>query len=71
MGLKIKKKTATSKRIFSVAKRGGFSAPILSMLRVIGLLDDGTAEIAKAMNDNKAMQRQLEELKRHNHVKED
>jgi len=27
-------------------------------------------EIAKAVNDNKAMQRQLEALKRHNRVKE-
>jgi len=31
-------------------------------------LAGGTAEITKVVNDNKAAQRQLEELKRHNHV---
>jgi len=40
-------------------------------LKVIGLLVDGMAEIAKAVNDNKTMQRQLEALKRHNRVMED
>jgi len=39
-----------------------------SLLGILGSLDDGAAGIAKVMNDNKAAQRQLEELKRHNHV---
>jgi len=38
------------------------------LLKVIGLLVGGTAEIAKTVNDNKAMQCQLEALKRHNRV---
>jgi len=61
VGLKIKK--ATSKRIFSVAKREQTRpVSILSLLKVIDLLVDGTAKIAKAVNDNKAMQCQLEAL---------
>jgi len=40
-----------------------------SLMKVIDLLISGTAEIAKAVND-KAMQRQLEALKRHNRVME-
>jgi len=34
-------------------------------------LAGGAAEVAKVMNDNKAMQRQLKELKCHNRVMED
>ena len=43
---------------------------LLSLLGVFGLLVNGTAGVAKAINDNKAAQRQLEELKRHNRVME-
>jgi hypothetical protein len=70
MGLKTKKKKkATSKRILPVAKRGGI-LPILPLLGVLGSLVGGAAGVAKAVNDNKAVQRQLEELKRHNRVME-
>lgn len=74
MGLKTKKKKkplkrATNKRILPVAKRGGI-LPILPLLGVLGSLVGGAAGVAKAVNDNKAAQRQLEELKRHNRAME-
>jgi len=53
------------KRILPVAKRGGV-LPLLPLLGVIGSLAGGAAGIAKVVNENKAAQRQLEELKRHN-----
>src|SRR5215469_94935 len=65
MGLKMKKRL-TRKRILPVAKRGGI-LPILPLLGVLGSIVGGAAGIAKAVNDNKASQRELEELKRHNH----
>ncbi|XP_011687487.1 PREDICTED: uncharacterized protein LOC105449806 [Wasmannia auropunctata] len=72
MGLKTKtktkkKKSAMSKRILPVAKRGG-TLPILPILGVLGSMIGGAAGVAKAVNDNKVMQRQLKELKRHNRV---
>lgn len=71
MGLKtvMKKKKRTNKRILPVAKRGGV-IPILPLLGVIGSLVGGAAGVAKAVNDNKVAQRQLEELKRHNRTME-
>lgn len=69
MGLKTKKKRTVNKRILPIAKRGGI-LPILPLLGVVGSLVGGAAGIAKAVNDNKAAQRQLEELKRHNRVME-
>jgi len=63
MSLKTKKKKKI-KRILLVAKCGGI-LPILSLLGIFGLLAAGVAGIAKVVNDNKAAQRQLEELKRH------
>ena len=57
------------KRILPVAKRSGI-LPILSLLRVFGSLISSAAGVAKTINDNKATQRQLEELKRHDHVME-
>ena len=71
MGLKTKKKSkrVTRKRILPLAKRGGI-LPILPLLGVLGSLVGGAAGVAKAVNDNKAMQRKLEELKRHNRVME-
>ena len=72
MGLKKKKrdkKKRASKRILPVAKRGGV-LPILPLLGVLGSLVGGAAGVAKVVNDNKAAQRQLKELKRHNHVME-
>jgi hypothetical protein len=73
MGLKTKmkkkKKTTKKKRLLPVPKRGGF-LPILPLLGVLGSVAGGAAGIAKVVNDNKAAQRQLEELKRHNRVME-
>ena len=72
MGMKTKmkkKKTTTKKRILPTAKRGGI-LPILPMLGALGSLIGGAAGVAKAVNDNKAVQRQLEELKRHNRAME-
>ena len=66
IGLKTKKKSM-KKRILPIAKRGGF-LPILPLLG--GSLVGGAAGIAKAINDNKSAQRQLEELKHHNRVME-
>ncbi|XP_077282380.1 uncharacterized protein LOC143908564 [Temnothorax americanus] len=68
MGLKTKKKKKT-KRILPVAKRGGI-LPILPLLGVLGLLVGGAAGVAKAVNDNKAARRQLEEMQRHNRAME-
>jgi len=62
MGLKTKK-------ILPVAKRGGI-LPILPLLGILGSLAGGAAGVAKVVNDNKAAQRQLEELKRHNRAME-
>ena len=45
--------------------------PILSLLGVFGSLVSDAAEVAEAINDNKATQCQLKKLKRHNHVMED
>jgi len=61
------KKKQKVKRILPVAKRGGIP-PILPLLGVLGSLVGGAAGVAKAVNDNKAAQCQLEELKRHNRV---
>jgi len=44
--------------------------PILPLLGILGSLAGGAAGIAKVVNDNKAAQRPLEELKRHNRVME-
>jgi hypothetical protein len=74
MGMKMKKKKSTkrarNKRILPVAKRGGI-LPILPLLGVLGSLVGGAAGVAKAVNDKKATQRQMEELKRHNRVMEE
>ncbi|KAG5318823.1 SETMR methyltransferase, partial [Pseudoatta argentina] len=56
MSLKTRKKK--SKRILPTAKCGG----VLPVLPLLGIL--------KTVNDNKAAQRQLDELQRHNHVME-
>ena len=72
MGLKkttkTKKKTA-KKRILPVAKRGGI-LPILPILGALGSLIGGAAGVAKAVNDRKAAQRQLQEILRHNRAME-
>jgi len=68
MGTKSKKKTtrkkAIKKRILLTAKRGD-ALPFLSMLGALGSLIGGAASVMKAVNDSKAMRRQLEELQRH------
>lgn len=69
MSLKTKKKKPMKKRIFPVAKRGGITS-ILSLLGVVDSLVDGAAGVAKVINNNRAAQRQLEELKHHNRVME-
>jgi len=51
-----------------MTKCGGILS-ILPLLEVFGSLV-GAAGISKAINDNKAAQRQLEELKRHNFIME-
>ncbi|KYN29161.1 hypothetical protein ALC57_01408 [Trachymyrmex cornetzi] len=43
---------------------------VLPLLGVLGSLIGGTAGVAKAVNDSKTAQRQLEDLQRHNHVME-
>ncbi|KYN33873.1 hypothetical protein ALC56_11845, partial [Trachymyrmex septentrionalis] len=69
MGMKPKKKTTTTKkkttkkRILPTVKRGAL--PFLPMLGALGSLIGGAASVAKAVNDNKAARRQLEELQRH------
>lgn len=66
--IKTKKRTTMKKRrILPTAKRGGI-LPILPLLGVLGSLAGGAAGIAKAVNDNKAAQRQLQEIRRHNHA---
>jgi len=70
MGMKTKMKTkkkTMKKRVFPTAKRGGILS-ILPILSVFGSLIDGAAGVAKAVNENKATQRQLEELLRRNHA---
>ena len=62
MGLKTKKKKPTKKRILLVTKRCDSILPILSLLG-FGSLVSSAAGVAKAINDNKTAQRQLEELK--------
>jgi len=73
MGLKTKIKKQPMKkkikRIISMTKCGGILS-ILPLLEVFGSLVNGAAGISKAINDNKAAQRQLEELKRHNFIME-
>jgi len=61
-GFEKKKKV---KRVLPVVKRSG-----ILPLGILGSLASGAAGIAKVMNDNKAAQRQLEELKCHNRVME-
>jgi len=73
MGMKLKKKTtrkkATKKRILPTAKRDG-ALSFLPMLGALGSLIGGTASVAKAVNDSKAMRRQLEKLQRHDRAME-
>ncbi|KAL6256724.1 hypothetical protein P5V15_011652 [Pogonomyrmex californicus] len=64
MGMKAKKKASKKKkRILPTAKRGGV-LPILPILSALGSLIGGATSVAKAINDRKAAQRQLEELQR-------
>ncbi|KYN07158.1 hypothetical protein ALC62_01878 [Cyphomyrmex costatus] len=65
MGLKIKKRK--SKRILLIAKRGGI-LPVLPLLGVLGSF--APAGVAKAVNDSRAAERQLEEMQRHNRFME-
>ncbi|KAL6253759.1 hypothetical protein P5V15_015563 [Pogonomyrmex californicus] len=62
IGMKAKKKAGKKKkRILPTAKRGGV-LPILPILGALGSLIGGAASVAKAINDRKAAQRQLEKL---------
>jgi hypothetical protein len=69
MGMKTKKSLKKKKRMLPIAKRGGI-LPILPLLGVLGSLAGGAAGVAKAVNDSKAAQRQLEEMQRHNRAME-
>jgi len=70
MGMKTKtKKNTAKKRILPTKKRGGV-LPILPMLGALGSLIGGAAGVAKAVSDNKAARRQLDELQRHNRAME-
>ena len=62
MGLKTTKKKSMKKRILLIVKCDGI-LPILSLLGV-GSLIGSAVGIAKAINDNKTAQCQLDELKR-------
>ncbi|KYQ57309.1 hypothetical protein ALC60_03729, partial [Trachymyrmex zeteki] len=66
MGLKTRKRKS---KILPIAKRGSV-LPILPLLGVLGSLVGGAAGVAKAVNDSKAAQHQLQELQRHNRVME-
>lgn len=59
------KKVSKIKRILPIAKRGGI-LPLIPILGALGSLIGGAAGVAKAVNDNKAAQRQLQEIQRHN-----
>jgi len=69
MGMKLKKKItrkrAMKKRILPTVKRGG-ALSFLPMLGALGSL----IGVAKAVNDSKAMRRQLEELQRYDRAME-
>lgn len=69
MGMKPRKRKIVKKRVLPVAKRGGI-LPLLPLLGVVGSLAGGAAGIAKAVNDTKAAQRQLEEMQRHHRALE-
>lgn len=62
---KPEKKSLKKQRILSIAKRGGI-LPFIPILGALGSLIGGAAGVAKAVNDNKAAQRQLLEMQRHN-----
>jgi len=69
MGMKTKINTV-KKRVLPIRKCGGL-LPILPMLGALGLsLIGGAVGVAKAVSDNKATRRQLEELMRHNRAME-
>ncbi|KYM95148.1 hypothetical protein ALC62_14215 [Cyphomyrmex costatus] len=69
MGMGLKTKKQKSKRILPIAKHGGI-LPVLPLLGVLGSLVGGAAGVAKAVNDSRAAERQLEEMQRHNRVME-
>lgn len=69
-GYSIRRKTKKAKRIIPIPKKGGFLPLLFPILGALGALGGGAAGIAKAVNDAKANQAQLEELKRHNLVLE-
>lgn len=63
------KKSSRKKRILPIAKRGGI-LPFIPILGALGSLIAGASGVAKAVNDNKAAQRQLQEIQRHNRAME-
>lgn len=63
--LKNKRKIPQKKRVISIPKKGGFLPFLLPLLGALGAVGGGAASIAKAVNDAKAQQKQLEETKRH------
>lgn len=60
-----KKKTPRKERLIPSPKKGGFLPLLLPLLGALGAVGGGAASIAKAVNDAKAKNKQLEEQKRH------
>lgn len=65
-GKGLNNKRKSKKRIIPIPKKGGFLPLLFPILGALGALGGGAAGIAKAVNDAKANQEQLAELKRHN-----
>lgn len=71
--VKRKKNIIKTPRVISVPKLGGalpLLIPLFAGLSAIGALSGGAAGIAKAVNDARNAQKQLEETKRHNEAME-
>lgn len=69
MKSKTKIKSKKKKRILPAAERAGM-LPILPLLGVLGSLVGGAAGVTNAVNANKAAQRRLQEIQRHNRAME-
>lgn len=65
LGKTSKRKSSRKQRIIKSPKKGGFLPFLLPLLGALGAVGGGAASIAKAVNDAKAKNKQLEEQKRH------
>lgn len=68
--LRRKKVRKSKKRVIPTPKQGGFLPLLFPALAALGGLAGGAAGIAKAVNDSKAQQKEIEEQKRHNLIME-